>query len=89
LAKFTGERQLIKRAGKPAIDYSDCDFVENHGAGADTMSRCDCPVKETKKTNEQLIAIEVMGKSIDGLGRPSSSGSESLGAGNGVAGIVA
>jgi hypothetical protein len=53
------------------------------------MWRCDCQVKEIKETNEQLIEIEAMGKSIDGLGRPSSSGSESLGAGNGVAGIVA
>lgn len=46
-------------------------------------------MKETRETNEQLIEIEVLGKSIDSLGRPSSSGSESLGAGNGVAGIVA
>jgi hypothetical protein len=57
LAEFTGERQLIKRAGKPAIDYSGSDFVENRRAGVGTVSRWDCQVKETKETNEQHIEL--------------------------------
>jgi hypothetical protein len=49
LAEFTGPRQLIRRAGKPAIDYSDWDFVENReAAGAGTIVSLLLPSERNK-----------------------------------------